>query len=88
MSGFEECETGGKFAGAEVGLLEALAGAGAAGSPQDREWVATPWSDLSVPLEGQRGQEVLVIIEAPPLSPTMNPAALTQFLVDFLRVVP
>ncbi len=65
-----------------------LAGAGAAGSPQDREWVATPWSDLSVPLEGQRGQEVLVIIEAPPLSPTMNPAALTQFLVDFLRVVP
>ncbi len=53
----------------------------------DATWFATPWTDLIIPLSGQRGTEVVLAIDAAPLAPSMNPAMDAQFLIERIHVV-
>ena len=53
----------------------------------DGEWLGTAWTDVTIPLDGQRNVEAIVVIEAKARSVTMTSTMDTQFLVDRIRIV-
>jgi len=53
----------------------------------DEEHFTTPWVHLDIDVEGQRGQELLLVLEAKPLEPNMGTTTKPIFLVDLIRTV-
>ena len=51
------------------------------------EFFTTRWVPMTVQVIGQRGQEVVLIMEARPLDAAMSPTTEPVFLVDMLRIV-
>lgn len=53
----------------------------------DGEYFTTPWVHLNIDVRGQRSREVVFVLEARPLDPTMNVQMEPIFLVDMVRTV-
>ena len=53
----------------------------------DGEYFTTPWVHLNIRVDGQRGREVLVVLEARPLDPKTPLGMDPVFLVDMVRTV-
>ncbi len=51
------------------------------------EVFTTPWVPLTIDVRGQRGQEIVLLVEARPLDPEVPPQSQPVFLVDLVRMV-
>ena len=51
------------------------------------EFFTTRWVPMTVQVIGQRGQEIILVMEARPLDPAMSTTMKPVFLVDMLRIV-
>ena len=54
----------------------------------DGEFFSTKWLPISINVHGQRGQEVVLLLEAEPMQPDMPVESEPTFVVDRIRTVP